>query len=155
MIHSKWSSNQSSVVYSIILSSFQMIVIQNNNIRKHFYKNEKKKISNCSFNHEIIYSWVLEDFKISNFAVVYSLLQPGWEWWMCHPQFQLIARVQRWRHWAAGKRPCGSQSPGLYFPWWDNELWKTGGTKTQNCCFKWMSFILTEVKIHNSYSNEN
>ena len=69
MIHSKWSSNQSSVDHSMILSSFQMIVIQNNSVRKHFYKNERKKISNCSFNREVIYSWILEDFKTSNFAV--------------------------------------------------------------------------------------
>ena len=46
-----------------------MIVIQNNSVRKHFYKNERKKISNCSFNREVIYSWILEDFKTSNFAV--------------------------------------------------------------------------------------
>ena len=39
---------------------------------------KKKKISNCSFNHEIIYSWVLEDFKISNFAVVYCCLLLHW-----------------------------------------------------------------------------
>ena len=68
---------------------------------------------------------------------VYLLPQPDWEQWRCRSLFQLIVRVQRWHHWAVGKRLCGSQGPGLYFPWLDNELWKTEIYKTQNNCFKW------------------